>query len=52
MKAEVLAVVLEDVAAELTYSPSQIKEAVDQTGFGYHKQICKDFLYFIYNHTG
>lgn len=44
MKSEVLAVVLEDVAAELTFSPTEIKEAVVQTGYGSFQKVSKDFL--------
>ena len=44
MKSEVLAVVLEDVAAELTFSQTEIKEAVVQTGYGSFQKVSKDFL--------
>ncbi len=43
-KKEVLAVVLDDVAAALSYSISEIKCAVQDGGYGSYKTISKDFL--------
>ena len=41
---EVVALVLEDVAKDLSFSSTKIKASIEAGGFGVHKNISRDFL--------
>ena len=41
---EVVAIVLEDVAKQLSFSITKIKASIEAGGFGVHKNISRDFL--------